>query len=106
MVVAEPLTDFISMTHRAQNNKRVRLIARLLESLKCGFERLHGYYNSVKNFPLNNEARFFPYLRHFKSNDNIIQFDYIDKLIEDPTKTLWLANICRETKEGAYYYVN
>ncbi|CAG8477000.1 6672_t:CDS:2, partial [Ambispora gerdemannii] len=96
MILVEPLTDFLCLTYRSRNDKRIRLVARLLEALKRGFDTLRAYYNSVKDISEDNEARFFPYLQYFGHKHNVTRFRYIDLLTKDLTRPVWIV----ETENG------
>ncbi|GBC25669.2 hypothetical protein RIR_jg16836.t1 [Rhizophagus irregularis DAOM 181602=DAOM 197198] len=86
--LVEPLTSFEPLIF---TNDRIHLnkIARLFKALSLGCERLKKYYNALPSFVLNtvDHQRFFPFIRKFHE----INFDYKEKLFDNPHKLLWKA---------------
>jgi hypothetical protein len=87
--LVEPLTSFEPLIFTNDRN-HLNKIARLFKALSLGCDRLKEYYNALPSSVLNttDNQRFFPF---FHTNGGGMQFDYKEKLFNDPCKLLWRA---------------
>lgn len=103
--VIEPLTDFILMMNRPEDDgKRIDKLAVFFESLRLAFQTLDSYYKNLSELDeaeAEKVQRFFPYRNQYQVDGNEIKFTYLYKLDEEPTNLTWKA----ETVKGKIFIV-
>ncbi|CAB4395380.1 unnamed protein product [Rhizophagus irregularis] len=93
--VVEPLTDFILMLDRPEDDgKRIDELTIFFESLRLAFRTLNNYYKNLRELDENDSEkiqRFFPYRNQYQVDGDEIKFTYLYKLAEEPTNLTWKA---------------
>ncbi|KAF0442645.1 proteinkinasesubdomain-containingproteinpkl/ ccin9 [Gigaspora margarita] len=90
-MVTQPLTEPIPLTVDIRRKDQVNRVARFFQALQIAFGHLSKFYQELDITPT--EQRYFPYLQQFRgiANNNTINFTYIEKLTDDPARTIWKA---------------
>ncbi|CAB4495396.1 unnamed protein product [Rhizophagus irregularis] len=93
--VVEPLTDFILMLDRPEDDgKRIDGLTIFFESLRLAFRTLNNYYKNLRELDETDAEkiqRFFPYRNQYQVDGDEIEFTYLYKLAEEPTNLTWKA---------------
>ncbi|CAB5357211.1 unnamed protein product [Rhizophagus irregularis] len=93
--VVEPLTDFILMLDRPEDDgKRIDELTIFFESLRLAFRTLNNYYKNLRELDETDAEkiqRFFPYRNQYQVDGDEIKFTYLYKLAEEPTNLTWKA---------------
>lgn len=88
-VIVQRLTDCVWVgLDSVMNESRIMHAARIFHALRTTHQRLHDYYKNLQptSIPLV-KTRFFPSITAYQYLDNIIQFEYLGFLENDPSCT-------------------
>ncbi len=93
-VVVQRLTNFIWIGGDPYNDDELKLVTRILASLRTGIVELEIFYAGLSNSQKDSQ-RFFPFIRQYSVGEHVVRFSYQDYLVpktpDAPPKAIFQA---------------
>src|SRR3954470_12351493 len=64
-VIVEPLTDFISLLAKPQDNRQLQRVTRIFQALRLGLNQLAKFYSTMNLDGPEDDERYFPFRRYY-----------------------------------------